>query len=347
MNTEAMVLVKNGAAQHAFERRTISLSEPTLDQVVIESEAFGLNYADVLARKGMYREAPPLPSILGYEVVGRIIKIGKNVDPDLQGKRVSAICRFGCYARHVIAFDSAVIEIGELTPAEEAMSLCTQAVSAYYMAEYIAPIHKGDRVLIHASGGGVGTNLIQLAKRKGAEVFAKIGDASKAELVKSLGADHVINYNESDYVKQVRKILDGNRLSTIYNPISGSTFKKDLTLLSAGGKLFLYGIAELSTAKWGVFSELNFLRKVGLLLPVRLMVQSKSILGVNMLKIADNCPEILANCMENVLKLYNAGVLKPKIGGKYHVNDLHIAHFDFESRKTTGKLTVFWEDKRM
>ncbi|MFN5785027.1 MAG: zinc-binding alcohol dehydrogenase family protein [Flavobacteriia bacterium] len=342
MRSEAIFLIKKGSADKAFERRPNTLRQITDGEVIIEVEAFGLNYADVMARRGLYREAPPFPCVVGYEVVGTIIETGSKVDDGLKGKRVVAFCRFGGYARHIITWDYAVVPIGE-TPAEEAMVLCTQAVTAYYMAEYLTPVRKGEKVLIHAAAGGVGTVLIQLAKRKGAEVFAKIGNDDKMQLVRSLGADHVINYNRGDYAEQILQITKGDRLDVSFNPVAGSTFKKDFSLLGSGGRIILFGGSEMVSAKWGLISTLNFLRKMGLILPVGLMMRSKNILGVNMLKIADNRPMVLAECLKAVVELHAAGELKPQVGGVYPADKIAEAHAALESGSTTGKLTVFWE----
>jgi NADPH2:quinone reductase len=339
--TEAMFLVKKGDALTAFERRVMELRDLKGNEVLIESEAFGLNYADVMARLGLYREAPPMPCVVGYELVGTVIEVGNDADPSLLGKRVVAFCRFGGYGKHVITWDYAVVPIAD-TPAEVAMVLCTQAVTAYYMAEYLTPIHKHEKVLIHAAAGGVGTVLIQLAKRKGAEVFAKIGDDSKASLVRQLGADHVINYKKSDYGQQIESILKGDRLDASFNAVAGSTYKIDLKLLGSGGRLVLFGGAELGRARWGIFSTLNFARKMGMVIPIGLMMRSKNILGVNMLKLADHRPIVLKHCLEDVVALYMKGELKPQVGGVYSVDQLAEAHAALEGGKTTGKLTVKW-----
>ena len=341
MKTEAIFLVRKGDAEQAFERRNTELRSLKDQEVRIESEAFGLNYADVMARRGLYREAPPMPCVIGYELVGKVVEVGPSVDPELLGQRVVAFCRFGGYGKHVITWDYAVVPIGDMK-AEEAMVLCTQAVTAYYMAEYLTPVHAGEKVLIHAAAGGVGTVLIQLAKRKGAEVFAKIGDESKASLVRELGADHVINYRKSDYADQVSDLLKGDRLDISFNPVAGSTYKSDLKLLGSGGRLVLFGGSELGRAKWGIFSTLNFARKMGMLIPIGLMMRSKNILGVNMLKIADNRPMVLQKCLMDVIELYRQGVIKPQVGGVYAVEDIAKAHDAMESGRTTGKLTVKW-----
>lgn len=341
ITTEGIVLIKNGAANVAFERREITINGPEANEVVIESEAFGLNYADVMARRGLYREAPPMPCVIGYELVGKVVTVGRDVSQDLLGKRVVAFCRFGGYAKHVVTTANAVVEIQD-TPAEEAMALCTQAVTAYYMAEYLTPIHKGENVLIHAAAGGVGTMLVQLAKRKGAVVFAKIGDESKRDLLEKLGADHIINYKKTDYNTQIEDLLQGDRLDVSFNPVAGSTFKKDLSLLGSGGRIILFGASELSSGKWGFFSQLNFVRKMGLILPIGLMMRSKNVLGVNMLKVADNRPLVLSECLNEVVKLFKQGELKPQVGGVFIVSQIAEAHEALESGKTTGKLTVKW-----
>lgn len=340
IDSQGFFLKKYGKASEAFELRQFSLSAPEPDEVVIEVEAFGLNYADVMARKGMYREAPPLPCILGYEVVGTIIHAGANAR-ELEGMRVVAFTRFGGYAKHVTTWSSAVAAIGDM-PAETALSLSTQFVTAFYMTNYQSAVYEGNNVLIHAAAGGVGTALIQFCKMKGAIVIAKVGDDAKKELVLKLGADYVVNYNKEPYEAAVEKILAGRKLDISFNPAGGSTFKKDLSLLGAGGKLILFGGSELSAGSAGILSQLNFLRKMGLLLPVALMMGSKSIIGVNMLKVADQQPQVLSFCLNEVVRMALTGLVHPQLGAVYQVSQLAEAHALFESGKTMGKLAVFW-----
>ena len=178
METEAFVLCKFGPSAQAFERKIVEIPALDSDEVLIESEAFGLNYADVMARRGLYREAPAFPCVIGYEVVGTIIQTGSSVDITLIGKRVVAFTRFGGYAKHVITTKDAIAEIGKM-PVNDALALATQGVTAYYMANYISPVRTGEHVLIHAAAGGVGTLLIQLAKQAGAIVIAKVSSKEK------------------------------------------------------------------------------------------------------------------------------------------------------------------------
>ncbi len=339
MKTEGYFLTKKGDPNNAFELRPFEIPPLENNEVIVEVEAFGLNYADVMARNGLYRGAPPMPCVLGYEAVGKVIEVGADSDADLVGKRVIAFCRFGAYAKHAVTKNYAVIPV-ENEDANELLALCTQGVTAYYMAEYLAPVQKGDIVLIHAAAGGVGTLLIQMAKRRGATVIAKVGRSEKESLVKEIGADVVVNYRTGDYVEQVKRVLDGGRLDVSFNPAGGSTFKKDLSLLGTGGRIFLFGGSELSGSKWGILSVFSFLFKMGRVIPVFLMGKSKSILGVNMLEFSDRKPEVLKHCLNEVVNLYKVGDLKPQSGGMYPADQLAEAHAALESGKTTGKLGV-------
>lgn len=341
METEAFVLCKNGPSAQAFERKTVQLPELASDEVLIESEAFGLNYADVMARHGLYKEAPPLPCVLGYELVGIVTQVGENCSPDLLGKRVLAFSRFGGYAKHVQTKAHAVVEVGDL-PAEIAMSLSTQGVTAYYMSDYVSPIRKNEHVLIHAAAGGVGSLLIQLAKRKGAIVYAKIGSEDKRELALKLGADHVINYNTTAYEIELKKLLGINKLSASFNPVAGNTIKKDMRLLGSNGRLYLFGGSQMVGGKYGILSKLKFVWDMGFVLPIGLMMQSKSIQGVNMLKIADSYPEIISTCLQEMLELYRRNEITTHVGGVFNDNQLIEAHNLLESGKSMGKITVRW-----
>lgn len=341
MKTEGFVLIKNGDSKDAFQLKEVSLPELKNDEVLIESEAFGLNYADVMARRGLYREAPPLPCVVGYEVVGVILQTGSEVSKDLIGKRVVAFTRFGGYAKHAVTKLDAIVEIGEISAAD-ALSLATQGVTAYYMAEYNTPIHRNDHVLIHAAAGGVGSLLIQMAKNKGAIVYAKVGNKDKAQHCKDLGADHVIDYSVDDYEEKMRILLNGKTLDISYNPVGGSTFKKDMRLIDKMGKIVLFGGSELSGSKWGVLSQLNFVRKMGFFTPIVLMMKSISIIGVNMLKAADNRPDVLQVCLNGIFSDYKKGIIKPVSGGEFSASEFVIAHDLLESGRSKGKLIIRW-----
>ena len=339
---KAIFLTKKGNAHEAFEIRETETPKIKLgDDVLIKVEAFGLNYADVMARNGLYREAPPMPSIIGYEVVGVVQEVGADCDRNLIGKRVVGFTRFGGYAEYAITKNFGCVEVGELE-AGKALSIATQYVTAYYMTNIANNLFQDDKVMIHSGAGGVGTALIQLCKLKGCTVFANAGSTEKLEYIKNQGADYAINYRTEDYEAEIKKILKKERLDCTFNPIAGSTFKKDFNLIGSAGKVILFGGAERSGKKWGILSTLNFVRKMGIIIPIGLMMRSKGVIGVNMLKVGDNKPKLLTKCLVEITQLIKDGKLNPHVGGEFMVDDIGDAHALLENRKSICKIIVKW-----
>ncbi len=340
MQTEGFVLIGIGNSKDAFRLQAITLSPLQSDEVLIESEAFGLNYADVMARLGLYREAPPRPCVLGYELVGRVTEVGSAVDPALVGQRILAFSRFGAYAKHAKTTANAIVPIGDM-PAHAALPFATQGVTAHYMAEVLSPIQAHDKVLVHAAAGGVGSFLVQLAKRKGATVYGKIGSDAKKAYLESLGVDLVVNYQKEDYSETLKTHLGVQKLTASFNAVGGKSAKIDMKLLGPGGRLFLFGGADLATRK-GIFGKLSFLWEMGLVLPIGLMMQSKNMLGVNMLKIAEAQPLVIQKSMEEMLRLYHNGALQLPNVTSYHFSQFAEAHQALGLGQTTGKIVVSW-----
>ena len=166
----AIYIVKHGDADDAFEIRETPMPVPNPGQVLIKVEGFGLNFADVMARKGMYKEAPSTPSLIGYDVCGTVERIGSNVTDVAEGDRVTALTRFGGYAEYALTDARAVAKIPDHINIAEATTLTTQYCTAYYCAAEMVNLFEGDKVLIHSAAGGVGTALLQYAKYKGCEI---------------------------------------------------------------------------------------------------------------------------------------------------------------------------------
>lgn len=338
----AAMLVKNTSAKEAFEIRETTRNHPGEGDVEIKVEAFGLNFADVMARRGLYREAPPLPSILGYDLVGKVESVGQGVPEALIGKRVAGMSRFGAYAEYCVTKASGITEVPENMHAAEACALGTQYCTAWYACMQATNMHEGERVLIHAAAGGVGTALVQLAQWKNCEIFATVGSPEKAQQLKDLGVQHVINYREQDYEVEMKRILGKKRIDMTFNAIAGSTFKKDMRLIGSGGRVVLYGAAERAGKKGGKWATIRLLQRMGLLIPLMRMAKSQALIGVNMLKIADYKPELIATALTELTELHKQGIIKPKVGGLYSIEELSKAHDDLEYRRTSGKLAVKW-----
>ncbi|PIQ98148.1 MAG: alcohol dehydrogenase, partial [Nitrospinae bacterium CG11_big_fil_rev_8_21_14_0_20_56_8] len=195
--------------------------------------------------------------------------------------------------------------------AARATALAAQYCTAWYAAEEAVRLHDGDHVLIHAAAGGVGTALVQLAKRRGCVVFGTAGSDAKLDLMRQNGVDHPINYRAADFAAEVRRLRGGRGLDAVFDSVGGQTFRKSLPLLEAGGRMVFMGIAQMAGRRPSVFRALKTLVDFGLHSPVTWLKRSQSLIGVNMLQIADRQPEILQRCMQGVMELAGRGEIHP------------------------------------
>ena len=341
---KAVYLVKKGKASKAFEIRETDI--PTLldHEVLIKVEGFGLNFADVLARLGLYPDAPKMPSILGYDVVGRIESLGKDVEGLEIGDRVTAMTRFGGYAEYAKTDHRGVAKIPEDLDACIGTALPVQGGTAYYMAEEMVNIFPGDRVLVHAAAGGVGSLLCQMCKKKGAYVYGTAGSGEKLKYLESIGVDHPIGYRDSDFFKAIQqneRDSGSPGLDVVFDPIGGSSFKKGMKLLSSGGRMVIFGVSALTNAK-NILQKLKVASGLGIHSPISFLSSSKSVIGVNMLRIADNKPDVLKRVLQGTVKMADNEIIKPMKGGVFFVDELAQAHEALEKRKTMGKLMIKW-----
>ncbi|NND08719.1 MAG: zinc-binding dehydrogenase [Saprospiraceae bacterium] len=338
---KAAFLVKYGDASSAFEIREVPRPKPKDQQVLIEVEAFGLNFADVMARLGLYKAAPPLPSLLGYDVVGTIVECGPAVTEFQTGDRVTALTRFGGYAEFAVAESSVLGKIPPSMPAGVATALSTQYCTAFFLARELANVQAKDQVLVHAAAGGVGTALVQIAKHQGCEVFGTCSSAEKVAYLRDHNVDHPINYRQHDFAEKVTEILGNGGLDVIFDPVGGKSVKKGFRLLGAGGRILTYGVSSMNQAK-SVFGKLHVLGQFGFYHPVQFLSKSRGMIGVNMLTIADQKPHKISRVMKQVISMTEAGILQPHVGGEYPAEHIGDAHAHLESRKSMGKIIVKW-----
>ncbi len=339
---KAWVLTKYGKAETAFELQEMPDEAPGVGEVAIDVEAFGLNYADIMARRGMYRDAPPKPCVIGYEVCGRISAVGAGVN-DLQvGQRVAAFTRFGGYATRVVTVADGVVPISEEMPAGIALALCVQYVTAWFCAEERVTLMEGDHVLIQAAAGGVGTALVQMCKLKGCIVYGTAGSPEKLKYLTEQGVDVPINYRKEDFYKKIKSLRGDKGIDVAFDSIGGKAFKKQTKLLGAGGRIIGFGAASRSNGGKSIISDIRMLLGFGFFSPAFLLMQSQGVLGVNMLRIADHKPKLLKHCLQEVAKMAEAGAVKPVVGGEFKAEELVEAHKFVEERKSIGKVIVKW-----
>lgn len=334
--------MRHGAADQAFSLLETDRPNPGPGEVRIAVEAFGLNYADVMARNGLYPAAPKPPkALLGYDVAGRIDALGAGVSGLETGQRVAAMTRFGGYAEYACTQAAAVVPLPDSLSAEVGTALMTQYGTAWHMAEDRVRLYPGDHVLVHAAAGGVGTALVQLALHHGCVVYGTAGSADKLAYLRKLGVQHPINYREQDFVAEIQALRGKAGLDVIFDPVGGDSVKKGMDLLGAGGRLVAFGASSMSGAR-NIFQKLKVGWGFGFYHPIKLLGPSKGLIGVNMLALADNRPAVIQRTLQGVVRMTKQGILKPTIGGVFPIAQLAEAHHLLETRQTMGKVVIRW-----
>ena len=337
----AHVLIREGSPHNSFELKEVPMPELKAGQIRIKVSAFGLNYADIMARQGIYRERPPLPCILGYDVEGEIDAIAPGIEGFKKGDRVFALTRFGGYAQYACTQIEAVGHLGDNVAIGEGTALATQSITAYHAAIHAQTLMQGEKVLIHAAAGGLGTSLIQIALWKGCIVIGVAGGNEKIDYLKSIGVQHVIDHHKSSYLDYVRDHLDG-KVDVVFDNIGGSSIKKAKSILSRGGRIVSLGAATLSGKK-GIINLMRLGLGFGFFSPISFLTKSQSLIGVNMLKIADYRKDIIAQEFKEVEGLFEKGILKPHVGKVFNQDQLPQAQEWMEDRKSIGKVVVTWD----
>ncbi|MBI1286322.1 MAG: zinc-binding dehydrogenase [Flavobacteriales bacterium] len=336
-------ITKHGSARTAFQLREEEIPQPQTGFIRVEVEGFGINFADIMARKGLYQDAPPTPCVVGYEAVGRTMDDCTIGNERIKaGTRVLAFTRFGSYSTHVLADERAVQPIPEEMPLGEALALAVQYCTAYHCAEERVSVFPEDHVLVQAAAGGVGTALVQLLKRKGCTIYGTAGSEEKLKYIQEQGVHVPINYRKQDFAKVVKEKLGKRGLDVVFDSLGGKSFSDGFKALGKGGRIIGYGTAESVAGGLAAINLLKLATNFGLYSPIQLLLGSKGMIGVNMLYVADERPEALSRAMKAVVDLWKVGEIKPVVSAEFKADQLAEAHEFVENRKSMGKVAVKW-----
>jgi NADPH:quinone reductase-like Zn-dependent oxidoreductase len=219
------IWIARAGAPEVLEVRQAPDPEPRPDEMRIRVEASGVNFADVMGRMGVYPDMPPLPVVPGYEVAGRVDAVGAGLDAGWMGREVMAATRFGGYSDVVCARENQVFTRPAGLSAIDAAAIPINYLTAWQLLVVMGGLKKGETVLIHSVGGGVGIAATQIAKHIGARVIGTASAAKHGELA-ALGVDHLIDYRTEDFEMRARAITDGRGVHLILDPVGGDSLKK-------------------------------------------------------------------------------------------------------------------------
>jgi len=312
---------------------------PRTGEVRVRVEAAGINFADILARMGLYPDAPKLPAVVGYEVAGVVDGVGAGVDGLADGDRVVCLTRFGGYSDVVCVPQSAARAMPENLDFEGAASIPVNYLTAWLMLVRMGNVKAGDRVLVHACAGGVGLAAVQICRHFGAEV---IGTASpgKHDRLRQMGVSASIDYRSQDFEEEVRRLTGGNGVDIALDAVGGESFKKSYKSLSDMGRLFLFGVSSLAPGtKRNLVAALTGILKMPSFKPIQLMNHNKGVLGVNLGHLWKRSDE-LAAMLGEILDLFADGTFTPVVDRAFPFAEAGAAHRHIQDRKNFGKVVL-------
>jgi NADPH:quinone reductase len=310
----------------------VEKSDPTpgAGEILVRVNAIGVNFADTLMRQNRYAVTPQLPAVPGTEVAGVVEKTGPGVSAVSAGTRVAvplfaAGAVTGGYTSMVVVNADLAVPLPDDLSFEAAVALMIQGLTALYLVRHIPP--KSKTVLVNAAAGGVGSLLVQLAKRSGAKaVIAAASSPAKLAFTKSLGADHGVDYSHQGWEEEVRSLTGGAGPDIIYESVGGDVTKKCLRILGPGGEIVIYGALNIQSFNLGV-PEL-----------IELIFKNQSLRGFALPTLLT--PEGLVAGLSELFDLARQGVLKVQIGTTFHLEEAALAHQAMEARSTTGKVIL-------
>ncbi|GLS40166.1 NADPH:quinone oxidoreductase [Mesorhizobium tianshanense] len=300
---------------------------PQAGEVLIRVHAAGVNFFEVLMRGDRYAVTPQLPVILGVEAAGTVEALGQGVDASLTGTRVAAPLfaskrPFGGYAEYVTIDADLAVPLPDALSFEDATALMVQGLTAFHLLRQSLP--KGKSVLVLAAAGGVGSLLIQLARRQGASaVIAAAGSAAKRDLALLLGADAAVDYRGADWAAQVREATGGAGVDVVYDIVGGSITAASLEALAPGGELVFAALGRYAIGA----SELE-----------AMITRNQSLRGFALLPLLS--ADGLRASLSELFHLAASGELAVIRGGRYPLDQAAEAHRSLEERRSTGKVVL-------
>ena len=296
---------------------------PPAGQALVRIAATGVNFIDVYFRTGLYKL--DLPFTPGSEAAGTVESIGEGVDTLKPGDRVAYAMVRGSYAQYAVVPAAQLVKLPDHVDFPTAAAAMLQGMTAHYLTHSTFTLKKGDIALVHASAGGTGSLIVQMAKMLGATVIGTAGSDEKAAIAKQAGADEVIVYTRQDFVAEVKRITGGRGVDVVYDSVGVSTFLKGLDTLRPRGMMVLFGQSSGAVAPF----DPNILNPKGSLYLTR----------PSLAHYAATRKELEWRAGD-VLNWINEGKLKLRIDRTYPLAQAADAHRDLEGRKTAGKLIL-------
>lgn len=300
----------------------IEAPAPGPGQVRLRLEACGVNFADTLMIKGRYQEKPELPFAPGMEVCGVVEALGEGVSSPALGTRVAALIGSGGFSEAALAPAAACVPVPEAMTSAEAAAFLIAYGTSHVALDHRARLKPGERLLVLGAAGGVGLTAVEIGKLMGAEVIACARGAARLEICRAMGADHVIDSDETD-IKAFCKDLGG--VDVVYDPVGGEQWKAAMSACRPEARMIPIGFASGEAPQ----------------IPANLLlVKNIDVIGLYWGAYRKFRPEVLTASFAQLFQWWSAGKVKPHVSNIVPLSRAEEAIELLASRKATGKVVV-------
>lgn len=312
-----------------LRRVEIDVPKPGPGEVLVRVVNAGINFMDVHTRQGKYRDSRTypvrIPCTLGMEGAGEVAEVGEGVTALRAGDRVAWCISWGAYADYAIVPAARLAKLPDAIAYDTAAASIFQGSTAHYLLEDVAHIGAGSTCLVHAASGGIGQLLVQLAKRRGAEVFATTSSAGKAAIAKSRGADHVLMYENGAFADRIRELTQGRGVDVVFDAVGRTTLRDSFRATRTRGLVVNYGsvtgpVNDLDPYELGEAGSLFLTRP----------------------RLADHLADAqtVQRRADDVFDAILHGALSIEINGRYTLDNVETAHAALEERRQSGKAVL-------
>ena len=314
---------------------------PGPGELRVRVEAAGINFADILARMGLYPEAPSLPAVVGFEAAGTVDAVGEGVSGERVGDAVIVLSGSGCYADVVCVPESRVFSRPEGMSPEDGAALPVVYLTAYVALCVMGALKEDERVLVHNAGGGVGLAALDLCRIHGAEAY---GTASpwKHDFLSERGAVACIDYRSLDFEEEVERLTAGEGVHLVLDPLGGDSWKKSYRCLCATGRLVIFGMSKGAPGErrswWQALKTMAGVPWLALN-PMRLLGDSRAVVGVNLQRIRGR-PDDARRWSEELFGWYREGAVRPTVDRTFGFEEAAAAHRYIQDRRNLGKVLL-------
>jgi NADPH2:quinone reductase len=334
---KAIVLHKTGGTE-VLAVREIEDPVPGAGEVGVRIHYAGINYAEILSRKGLYGWAPKKPYTLGMEASGVIDNVGEGVDPSLVGQKVMVGAKSGAYAERINVPLAQTIPAIENYSMEENAAFLVNYMTSWVSLFTMARAEPGEKVLVTAAAGGVGTAAIKLASAYGCQVYGMAGSGEKVEYVKSMGAKDAFNYREGDCFKNLLSITGG--VDVVLEVVGGDVFRQSLDSLKPFGRIVVAGFASLDLKKWNPYTWYRTWRDLPRTDIRKLVRKSVAVMSCHVGHLLEEEPERMQSIYGELNDFVAKHGIRPEVGRVFPFEEASRAHSFIESRKSRGKVLL-------